>query len=101
MARMAYDVLLAPEAVQDLRRLSAHDRALARETMERHLRHAPGRVARTSIKRLRGVSRPQYWLRAGDLRIFLDVRGSAVEVLAIVPKPQASDWLAQFGEMEP
>src|SRR3990172_12121410 len=92
MARMHYDVMLAPEAVADLRGLSARERALAREAMERHLRYEPDRLARSRTKRLRGVSRPQYRLRAADLRIFYDVDGSTVEVLAIVSKAQASEW---------
>jgi len=29
--------------------------------------------------------------------VFYDVSGSAVEILAIVPKPEAESWLAQFG----
>ena len=100
MARMRHDVLLAPEAIEDLHGLSARDRSLAREAMERYLRYEPERVARSRIKRLRGVRRPQYRLRVDGLRIYYDVAGSTVEVLAIVSKAQASEWLAQFGEAE-
>jgi mRNA-degrading endonuclease RelE of RelBE toxin-antitoxin system len=46
---------------------------------------------------LRGIARPQYRLRVEDVRVFYDVSGSNVEVLAIVPKPEAESWLAQFG----
>ena len=31
-----------------------------------------------------------------EVRVFYDVSGSAVEVLAIVPKPEAESWLARF-----
>ena len=31
------------------------------------------------------------------VHVSYDVSGSAVEVLAIVPKPEAESWLAQFG----
>lgn len=97
---MRFEVVLAPEAVEDLRRLSAFDRAAVHDAIGRHLRTEPARVSRSRIKRLRGVDRPQYRLRVGDVRVFYDVAGSSVEVLAIVPKKQAGDWLAQFGEAE-
>jgi mRNA-degrading endonuclease RelE of RelBE toxin-antitoxin system len=44
-----------------------------------------------------GMARPQYRLRVEEVRVFYDVSGPAVEVLAIVPKPEAESWLAQFG----
>lgn len=100
MAIMCFQVVLAPEAMEDLRRLSAFERAAARDAMERHLRHEPTRVSRSRIKRLRGVSRPQYRLRGEDLRVFYDVSGTTVEELAIESKGQAGEWLAQFGEAE-
>jgi mRNA-degrading endonuclease RelE of RelBE toxin-antitoxin system len=46
---------------------------------------------------LRGIARPQYRLRVEEVRVFYDVSGSTVEVLAIVPKPEAESWLVQFG----
>ena len=46
---------------------------------------------------MRGVARPQYRLRVDEVRVFYDVSGSIVEVLAIVPKPEAESWLARFG----
>ena len=47
------------------------------------------RQAEARIKRLRGLSKPQYRLRVEDVRVFYDVGGSTVEVLAIVPKAEA------------
>jgi hypothetical protein len=52
------------------------------------------------IKRLRGLRQPQYRLRVGEVRIFYDVTGSTVQVLAIVTKLEADSWLAQFGNPE-
>jgi mRNA-degrading endonuclease RelE of RelBE toxin-antitoxin system len=95
---MRYAIILAPEAVEDLHRLKAYSRALAKDAIETHLRHAPKKESKSRIKRLRGVRRPQYRLMADELRIFYDVREETVEVLAIVPKSQASAWLAQMGE---
>jgi len=95
---MPYEIVLAPEAVDDLRRLRATDRALIRGAIERHLRHGPMAVSRSRIKRLRGVARPQYRLRVGEFRVFYDVLEQTVEILAIVPKSGADEWLAQSGE---
>jgi len=94
---MRFDILLSPEAVVDLRALKANVRAAVKEALETHLRHAPTKTSRRRIKRLRGLSKPQYRLRVEDVRVFYDVAGSTVEVLAIVPKAEAEKWLNQFG----
>jgi mRNA-degrading endonuclease RelE of RelBE toxin-antitoxin system len=95
---MKYIVILSPEAVADLRRLSAHVRAIVRDAIEDHLRHEPDRVSRSRIKRLRGLSRPQFRLRVDEVRIFYDVAENAVEILAIVPKEAADEWLKEAGK---
>jgi mRNA-degrading endonuclease RelE of RelBE toxin-antitoxin system len=97
---MRYEIVLAPEAVQDLKRLKAHTRAELRDGIERHLRHEPARTGKNRIKRLRGISRPQFRLRVGDIRVFYDVRGTTVEVLAVVPKNEADAWLRKVGEQK-
>jgi len=97
LARMAYAVVLAPEAVEDLNRLKASVRSTVKAALQGHLRSEPERTSRSRIKRLRGLSRPQYRLRIGDIRVFYDVIEGVVEVLAIVPKSETSTWLAQFG----
>jgi mRNA interferase RelE/StbE len=97
LARMPFVIILAPEAVDDLRRLKANIRADVRTALERHLRHEPRKGSRSRIKALRGLRRPQYRLRVGEIRIFYDVTETAVEVLAIVAKWEADSWLAQFG----
>jgi mRNA-degrading endonuclease RelE of RelBE toxin-antitoxin system len=100
LARMRYEILLAPEAVQDLRSLKASVRAAVREALEAHLRHEPEMVSKSRIKRLRGLSRPQYRLRVDEVRVFYDVTAATVEVLAIVAKSEAEAWLVQFGSPE-
>ena len=94
---MRYEIILAPEAVEDLRRLPAKDRSTLRDAIERRLRYEPEKVSRSSIKRLRGISRPQYRLRVGEIRVFFDVGEESVEILPVVPKSRASEWLDQFG----
>jgi len=95
---MRYQIVLSPEALEDLKALGAVPRAAVREAMESHLRHEPSRTSRSRIKRLRGLSRPQYRLRVGDLRVFYDVTKRAVHVLAIVSKADAARWLSEEGE---
>lgn len=90
-------ILLAPEAVDDLRSLKASVRSTVREAIEDHLRHEPAKISKSRIKRLRGLARPQYRLRIDEIRVFYDITGGTVEVLAIVPKSEADKWLAQFG----
>jgi mRNA-degrading endonuclease RelE of RelBE toxin-antitoxin system len=61
------------------------------------LRDQPTRVSKSRIKRLRGLSQPQYRLRVGEVRVFYDVTREAGEVLAIVTKVEAARWLAEHG----
>jgi mRNA-degrading endonuclease RelE of RelBE toxin-antitoxin system len=97
MARMKYLIIFAPEAAQDLKRLKAHTRAEVKDALDRHLRYEPRKVSKSRIKRLRGLSHPQYRLRVGEIRVFYDITGKTVEVLAIVSKTEAVSWLEEMG----
>ena len=94
---MACDIVLAPDAIEDLKSLPANVRSAVRDGMETYLRQEPQRVSKSRIKRLRGLAKPQYRLRVGDIRVFYDVSGQCVEVLAIVFKPYTERWLKQHG----
>jgi len=98
MARMKYEILFAPEAIQDFKRLSARDRSTIKEAIEKHLRYEPQRTSKSRIKKLRGISRPQYRLRVGEIRVFYDVAEENVEILAIITKSKAAEWLKEMGE---
>ena len=100
IARMRYEIVLAPDAVEDLLVLKANLRAEVKAAMEQHLRNQPEKTSKSRIKRLRGFSRPQYRLRVGDVRVFYDVLKDAVEILAIIPKKDAYEWLEQEGERD-
>lgn len=95
---MRYEIVLAQEAAQDLRRLKAHVRAEVLDALERYLRHQPGKVSKSRIKQLRGLTHPQYRLMVGEIRVFYDITGNVAEVLAIVPKSEAASWLEEMGE---
>ncbi len=94
---MRHEIYLAPEALDDLRRLPAHVRAEVSAAIETHLRHTPAAASRSRIKRLKRVDHPQCRLRVGEVRVFYDVDEGVVEVLAIVPESQAADWLKRVG----
>jgi len=95
---MPYKIILAPEAVEDLKTLRAFDRTAVRKAIKAHLSFEPMKTSKSRIKRLRKIRHPQYRLRADEIRIFYDVTDEAVEVLAIVPKLEAAAWLARYGE---
>jgi len=100
---MRYEIVLSPEAVEDLKKLKAHIRAVVRDALETHLRHDPTRTRKSRTKRLRGLRRPQFRLRVGDeVRVFYDVREDAprVEILGIVSKSDANEWLEKAGEFD-
>ncbi|OFW09113.1 MAG: hypothetical protein A3H96_11990 [Acidobacteria bacterium RIFCSPLOWO2_02_FULL_67_36] len=90
---MPFAIVLAPEAVKSLRKLPAHIGAEVKDALEVHLRHEPTKVSKSRIKRLRGLSQPQFRLRVGDIRVFYDVTEATVEVLAIIGKAEAQGWL--------
>jgi mRNA-degrading endonuclease RelE of RelBE toxin-antitoxin system len=95
---MRYKIVLAPEAIDDLKMLKANARADVKDGIERHLRHEPTKVSKSRIKRLKGLKSPQYRLRVNEVRVFYDVSEDTVEVLAIVEKSAAQEWLERHGE---
>lgn len=94
---MRYEIILTPEAIEDLKRKRAYERSAIKDAIEQKLRFLPRRVSKSAIKRLRGLAKPQYRLREGDIRVFYDVYGDEVVVLAILYKDEVEAWLAQYG----
>jgi mRNA interferase RelE/StbE len=97
---MRYNIILSPEAIEDLRSLKANWRATMRDAIEKHLRHTPTKESKSRIKRLRGISRPQYRLRVDEVRVFYDVSEETVEILGIVSKSEAEAWLERVGKQD-
>jgi mRNA-degrading endonuclease RelE of RelBE toxin-antitoxin system len=94
---VAFDIILAPAAATALKNLSVPIRNGVTKALDVHLTHEPTKVSKSRIKRLRGLSQPQYRLRVGDIRVFYDVTESQVQVLAIVTKAEAQSWLDKEG----
>jgi len=97
---MPYTIILAPEAVEDLKALRAFERATVREAIKEHLRFAPTKTSKSRIKRLRGMRQPEYRLRVNDIRVFYDVTEHTVEILAIISKAEAAAWLERYGAQD-
>ena len=99
---MRYEIVIARSAQDDFRRLDARRRSSVKAAMRKHLGATPKRESKSRIKRLRQVRHPQYRLRVDRVRVFYDVNDEQrrVEVLGIVMKPQATEWLRQHGVAE-
>jgi mRNA-degrading endonuclease RelE of RelBE toxin-antitoxin system len=87
-----FDVVVAPTAVRQLRRLRRSDGVRILDAIESHLRSEPERPTRTTIKRLRGRQDATYRLRVGDHRVFYDVEGKTVTIIAVLHKRETETF---------
>jgi mRNA interferase RelE/StbE len=94
---MKYSIILSPDAVENLRNMRANLRSMVREGIIEHLSYEPEKTSKSRIKRLKGIEKPQYRLRIDDIRIYYDVGEYSVEILAIVSKEMAKEWLERHG----
>jgi len=94
---MTFEIILAPGAATALKSLAVPVRTGVVKAIDVHLTHEPTKVSKSRIKRLQGVSQPQYRLRVGDIRVFYDVTETQVQVLAVVTKAEAQSWLDEQG----
>ncbi len=85
--------LLTDTAKAHYRALDARGRALIKDGLNGHLCHEPMKASRRRIKRLREMDHPEFRLRLDPYRVFYDVIGQTVVVLAIVPKRETAEWL--------
>ena len=99
---MKYEIVIARSAQEDFRRLDARWRSSVKAAIRKRVGATPKRQSKSRIKRLRQVRHPQYRLRVDRVRVFYDVNDEQrrVEVLGIVMKPQAVEWLRQHGVTE-
>ena len=73
-------------------RLRKYDTARIADGMERHLQVEPMKESKSRIKRLKGISDPDYRLRVGDYRVFHNVVGERVDVLRVMHKKETHDY---------
>jgi mRNA interferase RelE/StbE len=93
-----YRILITDNATEDFNDLDVRWRAMVRDALRVHLTHEPTKESRSRIKRLRDLRHPQFRLRVGEMRVFYDVMGTDVVVLAIMSKEKTIQWLEEHGE---
>ena len=94
-----YVIMLKCSAIADLDALRKYDATRIVDAMERHLLHEPTKESKSRIKRLRGISNPDYRLRVGDYRVFYVVGEDArqVDVLRVMHKTQTEQYYEEMG----
>ena len=94
----AYTIMLKPSAIADLDALRKYAATQIANAMERHLQHDPTKESKSRIKRLRGISNPDYRLRVGDYRVFYVVDRDArrVDVLRVMHKDQTLTYYKEL-----
>ena len=95
-----YKIVLKRSALADMDGLRKHCATRIAAAMEKHLQHEPTRVSKTRIKRLRGISNPDYRLRVGDYRVFYSVDEDAfqVDVLRVMHKDETHSYCEELME---
>ena len=94
---MPYEIELTEDSKRDILALRSFERRKVLDAIEGHLRHEPAKESQSRIKRLRELARPQYRLRVDDIRVFYDIVDEVVEIIAVIAKSQAAEWLAREG----
>ena len=96
---MRYQVVVAKDAQDQFRKLDGRWRSRLKQAMRTHLERQPKRESKSRIKRLRGLRKPQYRMRVGNMRVFYDVNDeiNRVEVLGFLDKPDTPKWLNMYG----
>ena len=89
---MRYEILLAPEAIADLRRLDASQRSIVKRGIETHLRFEPAKVSKSRIKKLRGMRQ----LRLAGFMIDDHVNGLLYDHPVFDPFWEAAEALGAF-----
>lgn len=94
----AYEIVLKRSAIADLDGMQKYYATQIADAMEKHLQHEPTKVSKTRIKRLRGISNPDYRLQVGEYRAFYTVDEDArrVEVLRIMHKNETQSYYKEL-----
>jgi len=94
---VAYRIVFTENAIDDFNSLDARWRATIRDAIRVHLTHEPTKQSRSRLKRLRDFRHPQFRLMVGAIRIFYDVVGTDVVIMAIMSKEKTIQWLKEHG----
>ena len=92
---MPYEIKYSDEAVEQLRRLRAFDRATVLDNIEQMLRVNPTTESKARVKKLRQPAPTEYRLRVGEFRVYYDVTPETVYVIQILGKEDAIAYLGE------
>jgi len=95
-----FEIVLKKSAISDLDALRKFDAAHIADAMDKHLRHEPTKESKSRIKRLRGITNPDYRLRVGHYRVFYTVADETqtVEILRVMHKDQTKAYYEEPGQ---
>ncbi len=93
---MKYNIVLDPQAIDDLLGIRVYDRRKIVDAMNRILAATPAQISRSRIKRLRGMGSPQYRLRVDEFRVFYDIIADDVHVMRVLSKQVAEQYLKEM-----
>ena len=92
---MPFELRYSDEAVEQLKKLRAYDRAAIMHQIEQVLMVNPTLESKAKVKLLRQPAPTQYRLRVGEFRVFYDVVQEAVLVIQILSKEEAIAFLGE------
>lgn len=97
---IGFEIHLKPSAIKDMDKLRKYDAAMVANGMENHLSRNPTKESKSRIKRLRGISDPDYRLRIGDYRVFYNVDRTElrVDVLRVLSKDQTQKYYEEVAK---
>lgn len=96
-----FRIELKPEAIEHLKRINRYYAVQIVDNIERHLKDVPDKPSPPRIKVLKGRQRTTYRLRVGDYRVFYDVAGDTVTVVAILHKSETEKFFYLKEEEKP
>jgi mRNA interferase RelE/StbE len=92
---MPFEVRYSDEAVEQLKKIRAYDRAAIIDQIEQILVVNPTLESKAKLKLLRQAAPTQYRLRVGEFRVFYDVVQEAVLVIQILSKEESIAYLGE------
>ena len=95
-----FGIELKPGAIADMDALRKFDATQIADAMQKHLQDEPTKETKSRIRRLRGITNPDYRLRVGQYRVFytVDVETKTVVILRVMHKDQTKAYYEELEE---
>jgi mRNA-degrading endonuclease RelE of RelBE toxin-antitoxin system len=89
-----YEIILKPDAINDMDNLSKYNAAIVADAIENYLSINPTFISKSRIKKLRGRQKADYRLRVGNYRVFYNVDeiNKTVFILRVLHKNQTKSF---------